>query len=207
MRKIVKGNEPTELSQWKRRHPNGQYQDLSHIERQAISANCLKEQYYLCAYCCQRINDKNSHNEHIEAQSVAPNQTLNLLNIVASCNQYKQCGKAHGSKTIPLTPLMAECETELKFYISGEVKGITTRATDTIKILNLGKGNKALINKRKQLVDALIFMHGEYPEELQLLDDDLLQILMEEINQPQDGQFPDFAPILQNILRQFLKTR
>jgi len=50
----------------------------------------------------------------------------------------------------------------------------------------------------------LIFMHGECPEELQLLDDDLLQILMEEINQPQDGQLSDFAPILQNILRQLL---
>jgi len=100
---------------------------------------------------------------------------------------------------------MPECEKELKFYISGEVKGITTRATDTIQILNLGNDNKALINKRKQLVDALIFMHGEYPEELQLLDDDLLQILMEEINQPQDGQLSDFAPILQNILCQLLK--
>jgi hypothetical protein len=50
-------------------------------------------------------------------------------------------------------------------------------------------------------------MHGVRPEELQLLDDDLLQILMEEINQPQDGQLSDFAPILQNILRQLLKTR
>jgi len=205
VRKIIKRNEPIALSNWKRHNPNGHYPDLSHVERQAIRDSCLKEQYYLCAYCCQRIDDKNSHNEHIQAQSVAPNQMLNFHNIVASCNQSKQCGDAHGSKTIPLTPLMDECETELKFYISGEVKGITTRATDTIKILNLGNGNKALINKRKQLLDALIFMHSESPEELQLLDDELLQILMEEINQPQDGQLSAFAPILQNILRQFLK--
>jgi hypothetical protein len=68
VRKIVKGNEPKALSQWKRHHPDGQYQDLSKVERQAIRNACLKEQYYLCAYCCQRIDDKNSHNEHIQAQ-------------------------------------------------------------------------------------------------------------------------------------------
>ncbi|MEN8216649.1 MAG: retron system putative HNH endonuclease [Pseudomonadota bacterium] len=205
MQKIVKGNEPKKLSDWKRLHPKGKYQDLSKIERQAIREKCLNEQYYLCAYCCQHIDDKKSHNEHIQAQHVAPNQTLNFHNIVASCNEYKQCGNAHGAKRISLTPLMSECETELEFNLSGHVKGLTPRATDTIDILNLD--NKELIHTRKQLVKRLIFMHGERPEELQLLDDDLLQILMEEINLPQDGQLSDFAPILQNILRQLLKTR
>ncbi len=177
---------------------------MSKVERQAIGNACLEEQYYLCAYCCQHIVDKNSHNEHIQAQHVAPNQTLNFNKIVASCNKPKQCGKAHGAKMIPLTPLMPECETELEFSLSGRVKGITARATETIEILNLGDGNKALIETRKQLLYALIFTHGEHPEELQLLDEDLLQILMEEINQPQDGQLSDFTPILQNILRQLL---
>jgi len=207
VRKIVKGNEPKVLSHWKRHNPNGHYQDLSKVERQAIRNACLEEQYYLCAYCCQRIDDKNSHNEHIQAQHVAPNQMLNFHNIVASCNKPKQCGEAHKAKRIPLTPLMSECETELEFSLSGRVKGITARATDTIDILNLGDGNKALIETRKQLLYELIFTHGEHPEELQLLDDDLLQILMEEINQPQDGQLLAFAPILQNILRQLLKTQ
>ena len=204
MQKIVKGSEPTELSQWKRRYPNGHYYDLSKVERQAIRQACLEEQCYVCAYCCYSINEENSHNEHIQAQKVAPNQTLDFHNIVASCNKPKQCGEAHGVKIIPLTPLMAECETEIKFYLSGEVKGMTTRATDTIKILNLGNGNKALINKRKQLVDALIYQ-WDSPENLQLLDDDLLKIMMEELSQAKDGKFDAFAPILQNILRQFLK--
>lgn len=202
MRKIVKGNEPPELSSWKRHNPNGEYKDLNHVERQAIRDSCLKEQYYLCAYCCQRINDQNSHNEHIEAQHIASNKKLNFNNIVASCNKPNQCGKAHGVKMIPLTPLMPECETELEFNLSGRVKGLTPRATDTIDILNLD--NKELIYTRKQLLYELIFTHGEHPEELQLLDDDLLQILMEEISQAEDGQLEAFAPILENILRQLL---
>lgn len=147
---------------------------------------------------------ENSHNEHIQPQKRASNtQTLDFHNIVASCNEPKQCGKAHEAENIPLTPLMAECETELKFYLSGQVKGITTRATETINLLNLGDGNKALTNKRKQLVETLIF-NWDSPENFRLLDDESLEIIMEELSQPQDGQLPAFAPILQNILRQFL---
>lgn len=203
MRKIVKGSEPKALSQWKLHHPNGHYQDLSKEERQAIRNTCLEEQYYLCAYCCQHIDEKNSHNEHIQPRHVAPNQTLNIHNIVASCNKPKQCGEAHGAKKISLTPLMAECETELEFFLSGHVKGLTTRAAESIDILNLGEGNKALIYTRKQLLETLIYQ-WDSPENFRLLDDELLEIIMEELSQPQDGQLPPFAPILQNILRQFI---
>lgn len=55
MRKIIKGSEPTELSQWKRYNPNKRYQNLTKVERQAIRQACLEEQYYLCAYCCYSI--------------------------------------------------------------------------------------------------------------------------------------------------------
>jgi len=204
VQKIVKRNEPEKLTQWKRHHPNGHYQDLHQEERQAIRQASLKEQYYLCAYCCCRIDEENSHNEHVQPQQIAPKQTLNFHNIVASCNKSEQCGKAHGAKTIPLTPLMDECETELKFYLSGKVEGLTERAIESINILNLGDGNKGLINKRKQLVETLIYQ-WDSPENLQLLDDESLEIIMEELNQPQDGKLAAFAPVLQNILRQLLK--
>jgi len=67
----------------------------------------------------------------------------------------------------------------------------------------LGDGNKALINKRKQLVETLIYQ-WDSPENLRLLDDDLLKMIMDELSQPQDGKLDAFAPILQNILRQFI---
>ncbi len=58
--------------------------------------------------------------------------------IVASCNTPNQCGDAHKSQHLPLTPLMTECETELRFKISGRVEGLSDRAADTIRVLNLG---------------------------------------------------------------------
>ncbi|MDM8568744.1 retron system putative HNH endonuclease [Thiotrichales bacterium HSG1] len=164
MQKINKGKEPEKLTRWKHRNPTNCYKNLTEKERQSIRQICLKEQYYLCAYCCYSISMEDSHNEHIQPQSIESKQTLNFHNIVASCEKPNQCGKAHGKKIMSLTPLMIECETELKYYLSGKVKGTTERATNTINILNLGDGNKALINKRKQLVDALIYRYGERPE-------------------------------------------
>ncbi|MCK5715986.1 MAG: TIGR02646 family protein [Thiomargarita sp.] len=203
MRKIKKTNEPVALREWKDSlYQDLTYNDVSHIERQAIRQTCLDEQYYLCAYCCKRIVIKESHNEHVKTQMLAPNQTLDFHNIVASCNIPKQCGKAHsGSKEILLTPLMEECETELEFFISGEVEGKTIRAIESIKTLNLN--NKALIKKRKIFIERLVL--PDSPQELCLLDDDLLQILMEEINVPNNRKLTDYSPILQNILYHLLK--
>lgn len=211
MRKIDKGQEPDSLSAFKRRHPLARYPDVSDAERQEIRHTCAAEQFYLCAYCCQRISGTNEDtmNEHVEAQDRAPNRTLDFSNLVASCTTPKQCDAAHGAQPLPLTPLMPECETELRFKLSGRVDGLTERARETIRVLNLGdteQNNKALVAKRKQLVDSLIWTHYG-PNQQQLLqeeDHELLQMLIAELSQPQQGKLEPFAPVLVNILRSLL---
>ena len=211
MRKIDKGQEPDSLSIFKRRHPLARYPDLSDAERQEIRHTCAVEQFYLCAYCCQRISGTNEDtmNEHVEAQDKAPNRTLDFSNLVASCTTPKQCDAAHAAQPLPLTPLMPECETELRFKLSGRVDGLTERAREAIRVLNLGdteQNNKALVAKRKQLVDSLIWTHYG-PNQQQLLqeeDSELLQILIDDLNQPRQGKLEPFAPVLVNILRSLL---
>ncbi|HDZ8837456.1 TPA: hypothetical protein RUW99_001075 [Aeromonas veronii] len=211
MRKIDKGQEPDSLSAFKRRHPLARYPDVSDAERQEIRHTCAAEQFYLCAYCCQRISGTNEDtmNEHVEAQDRAPNRTLDFSNLVASCRTPKQCDAAHGAQPLPLTPLMPECETELRFKLSGRVDGLTERAREAIRVLNLGdseQNNKALVAKRKQLVDSLIWTHYG-PNQQQLLqeeDRELLQMLIAELSQPQQGKLEPFAPVLVNILRSLL---
>nr|WP_306660482.1 TIGR02646 family protein [Pseudomonas nunensis] len=196
---------------WKRTNSGKRYRDLPHEERQSIRSACIEEQYGLCAWCCQRItlSNSSSHNEHVDSQDLAPNRTLDFANIVASCNKLGQCGKAHGSKPLPLTALMIECETELKFYLSGRVEGTTLRAKASIEALNLGstrQQNKALFYNRKQMVDLLIFDQGLQPETLIDEDDDLLEALSNELQQPNElGRLQPFAPILVNVICQ-LKT-
>lgn len=209
MRKINKGPEPPELTRWKKRNPHKRYNQLAEEIRRPIREYALKEQFYLCAYCCQGIEDIEScHNEHIEPQNLNPKRTLDFLNIVASCNTEKQCGKAHQSQPLPLSPLMAECETELRFKISGRVEGLTPRAISTIKVLNLGDyetNNRVLIEKRKQLVSALLWKNGINPEE-GLEDKELLEELISDLSQSQEDKMDPFTPVLINILNNWLTS-
>lgn len=208
MRKINKGPEPGSLIQWKHRHPHGSYDQLSERERQDIRTACSEEQFYLCAYCCQDISGTNADtmNEHVEARRLAPNRSLDFNNIVASCTTPLQCDASHGSQVLPLTPLMDECETELKFMLSGRVQGLSQYAEQSIHVLNLGdheRNNKKLIEKRKQLSHHLLFVNGVAPDE-GLEDEDLLRILIAELSQPVDGRLEAFSPVVVNILRQWI---
>jgi uncharacterized protein (TIGR02646 family) len=215
MKTIIKGNEPPDLTAWKRINPHKNYKDLASTEegkiiRATIRDYSLKEQFYLCAYCCQRIENIDAcHNEHVEAQSQNPRRTLDFSNIVASCNTYNQCGDAHKSQHLPLTPLMTECETELRFKISGRVEGLSDQANVTIQVLNLGdheKNNRALIEKRKQLSNVLLLTNGIKPDE-GLEDEDLLEMLIDDLLQPQLGQMEPFTPVVINILRSWLQSQ
>lgn len=199
MRKITKkeGFEPPELTNWKHNNPNGKYKndsDTFHDVRKAIRNATRKEQFGLCAYCCQEIDDANSMNEHVEAQSLAPNRTLDFSNIVASCTTQKRCDKAHGSQPLPLTPLMDECETELKFYFSGKVEGLTDRARKSIDVLGLN--SNAIREERKQMIENLLFTNT--PNDVNSSDNDLIAALLN----PTNGQLQAYSPVLVNVLRQ-----
>jgi uncharacterized protein (TIGR02646 family) len=208
MRKIVKGNEPLSLSQWKRLNPQGTYHDLMPIERQDIRNGCTAEQYFLCAYCCQHITGENEDtvNEHVEAQSIAPNRSLDFSNIVASCTTSNQCDKAHKAQVFSLTPFMNECEYELKFSLSGRVSGATEKAKETIQVLNLGDtetNNKALIEKRKSLVQSILWGNGVNPDD-GIEDNELINMLIDDISTPNNGKLEAFSPVTVNVLRQWI---
>lgn len=208
MKKIDKGPEPASLTVFKQANPQARYQDLSDVERQDIRQSCSREQFYLCAYCCQAISGANQDtmNEHVVARRLAPERSLDFSNIVASCTTPKQCDSSHDSQDLPLTPFMPECEDEFRFKLSGRVEGVTERAREAIRVLNLGdaeENNKGLIEKRKQLVNTLIWKDYGNPELLTLEDDrELLNELINELNRPQDGKLEPFAPVLVNILTQ-----
>lgn len=204
MRKISKGREPDELRVWKRLNPLKIYKDLTRLERDAIKRETLNEQFGLCAYCCKKIDKKNSINEHVEARDLAPNRQLDFENIVASCNTRKRCDNSHRAKALPLTPLMDECETELKFYLSGKADGLTERARQVIDVLGLD--SRSIREERKQIIDDLLYPNKS--GELFMLDDDLLGILLEDFQKPDDqGLLPPYSPVLINIIRHFLSTR
>lgn len=209
MRKIDKSQEPISLINWKRREPNQTYRELKNDKVNGVAILreirniCISEQYHLCAYCCDRISLDTCHNEHIQSQDSFPQFSLNHNNIVASCNNQNHCGHNKNTDILNLTPLMIECETELKFYLSGSVEGLTDRAKETIKIL--GIDNKALVNKRKQIIENLIYSNGEDPNEIRLLEEELLSLIVDDImNLDENNKLESFSPILANVLKSLL---
>jgi len=212
LRKITKRAdfEPQSLRQWKRRNPQGTYKDLDDYPnvRIDIRTESLNEQFYLCAYCCQSISGLNndSMNEHVETQQIAPQRSLDFTNIVASCTTSRQCDDAHGSIPLPLTPFMEGCETELIFKLSGRVSGTTDRAIEAIRVLNLGdseRNNRSLIEKRKRLVDVLLFANGIDPSD-GLDDNELIEMVINDISIPKNGKLEAFSPVVINVLRQWI---
>lgn len=208
MRKITKGIEPAALRKWKRINPLARYSDLTAEMRLAIREQCIQEQFGLCAYCCKAISLTTAHNEHVIAQKLAPQRSLDFANIVASCPTLRQCDAAHGSQNLPLTPLMNECELELKFFLSGRVEGLTERARQTIDVLNLGESerhNRSLVSERRELLSALLYRSGmnHYDPE----DDELLQLFLEELQQSDiEQRLLPYAPVLINVIRHQLSN-
>ena len=203
MRKIDKpiGFEPSSLSKFKRGNKQSNYRNLTDEVRQDIRKACTTEQFYLCAYCCKRISgdSRDTMNEHVIARNLAPNRDLDYTNIVASCTTPNQCDNAHGSQPLPLTPFDAECETALKFKISGRVTGLTDDARDTIRVLNLD--NKSLREQRKIFIDTILFTYGEDAIE----DNDLINIMIDELAQLEEGKLEAFAPVVINVLRGWVR--
>ena len=199
MRKIDKpiGFEPSSLSKFRRSNNQSNYRNLTDEVRQDIRKACTREQFYLCAYCCKRISgdSRDTMNEHVIARNLAPNRDLDYTNIVASCTTPNQCDNAHGSQPLPLTPFDTACETALKFKISGRVTGLTDDARETIRVLNLD--NKSLTAQRKIFIDTILFTYGEDAIE----DDDLINIMIDELEQPIEGKLEAFTPVIINALK------
>jgi uncharacterized protein (TIGR02646 family) len=50
-----------------------------------------QEQHQLCAYCEGKLEDNNSHIEHIEPQQHNPQHRFDYQNLIASCNGGEAC--------------------------------------------------------------------------------------------------------------------
>ncbi|WP_095155334.1 TIGR02646 family protein [Pseudomonas sp. Irchel 3E13] len=210
MRKIDKGSEPEALTRFRARNPNKHYRDLSHEERSDIRRTCTAEQLHLCAYCCMPISGERSDtlNEHLLCRDHHPQLSLTFDNIVASCTTPGQCDAAKGNQSAALSPLMAECERELRFLISGRVEGLSPRAIDTISVLNLGdheRNNKKLVEKRRQISWMVLQDNGVEPLS-PVEDDELLQMVIDDLSRPDQGKLQPFAPVMVNILRSWLSA-
>lgn len=163
---IKKGQEPRFLTDFKKKYPSKTYESKEFQEyRTQLNAVLRKEQKGLCAYCCGRIEENKSHNEHIEPQHpgrFSSSRSLDYTNIVASCNRSKTCGMKKSNEYAAeqfVSPLDENCEEQFTYYSDGIMDGDIY----TINLLNLNEyglrtARKAVISSLQGLDKEMISM-------------------------------------------------
>lgn len=154
MLQIQKTKEPKNFTDWKRkfknriqRQPN--YDDLSndHAMKNAVKMALLREQHFLCCYCCAQISEENSHIEHFRPQSKPEYSGLSVdyQNLHASCTETKHCGYKKDDKFDEdkmISPLTEESERSFIFSSEGKIEPVDDedeKANYTRDILNLNE--------------------------------------------------------------------
>ena len=180
MKYIQKGKEPQIFSDWKATQMslgvNYHYKRLPNPEKGAVHISLLSEQGYICCYCCKKVDQSNSHIEHLDPQSKTDAElSLDYTNMLASCGrdpnkpEYRwpeYCGNKKGDLAIGVSPLQANCEEFFNYSSIGEILPTANNkdAQRTIKVLGLNHFD--LTEGRKQAFEAL---EGITQEEAELL--------------------------------------
>lgn len=131
------------MKEFKRKNPKADYDSAEfkpYIPR--LNEALVKEQKYLCAYCCAKIDTEKSHNEHIEPRhpkNGVSRRSLDYYNLVASCYGFqgeKTCGLKKGNDYDEkqfVSPLDSSCENIFHYYPNGKIEGDEY----TVELLNL----------------------------------------------------------------------
>lgn len=186
---IQKREEPKFLIDFKKKYPKKDYDSNEFAEyRPKLRKKLVEEQRGICAYCCGRITEESSHNEHIEPRhpgKYTSQRFLEYTNIVASCNNTETCGtikKSFYDENKFVSPLNRQCEEKFTYYVDGRIAGDDY----TIDLLNLNAYE--LKNARKAVIRSL-----------QYLDKDTIQeCYMNEETQ----EYPPYY----NVIKWFWKT-
>lgn len=160
MKYIKKRVEPQELGHWKAKAKqqsvgvNYDYQNLPDPPKGIVQDSLMREQGYICCYCCQRIATDTSHIEHLNPQNPAlknesdPDLSLDYKNMLASCGSDKHwpkhCGNKKGNQAIKVSPIQPNCEVFFSYTGRGEIRPQANNtveqveaAQQTIEILGL----------------------------------------------------------------------
>ncbi|WRH69100.1 MAG: retron system putative HNH endonuclease [Planktothrix sp. GU0601_MAG3] len=171
---------------------NCDYQSFPNPQKRLVRLALLREQGYICCYCCQKIERENSHIEHFLPQSKTDAElSVTYSNLLASCgsDQHwpKHCGNQRKNNPLPVSPLETNCEDYFRYTVEGEIiptnnLELKDAAKQTIDILNLN--NYDLKRMRSEAIQALGIGEELTKEEAQKLANFYSQLDEQERYQP-----------------------
>jgi uncharacterized protein (TIGR02646 family) len=177
MKYIVKSKKPKVLlnfkNEYRKKHGrNAVYGDITPDVKNNLKSALLEEQHFICCYCMKRINQNNSHIEHIKPQVRFPSETLDYSNLLLSCNGISNnkdnCGHRkddwYNAKDF-LTPINPDCEKIFTYSITGKMDALKENGKITISKLNLN--SNLLVRARKEIIRFSGLFDGEFKQKKQ----------------------------------------
>lgn len=199
MKRIIKGSQPREFTQWKLSDPMKHRPNWNRVPKyvkQTIHQSLLQEQGFLCCYCENSVNHEESHIEHFRPRISNREFQLDYDNLLVSCQRElskgvpRHCGHSKGSwfdGDLLISPLAVDCENRFFFTANGDVfarRPDDEGAETTIRKLCLN------IRKLRSLRAAAVSqLYNELPEDIELL-----------LVKGSDGKFLAFHTTIRQVL-------
>ena len=218
MRYIRKGVEPETLSSWKAEanadwHPT--WDGLQKPQKPALHRALLVEQGYVCCYCEARIDETESHIEHLRARSRREDLELEYTNLLASCHgetenpppKLRHCGdkkKGWYEEVLEerfVSPLDPQCVQMFRYAGNGQIMPakdpvIAVKASFTIKLLSLDIPK--LDRARKGAIDGALFGLED------LSDEEIRKLVNGFGKRDEDNRYKPFVTSIIYVLSQLL---
>ena len=135
MKRIAKGAEPADFSEWKEQDGMAHRPNWNRVPgpvREKVHDSLLQEQGFICCYCEMRVERSNSHIEHFrpKSKSTYAERQLDYSNLHCSCQrdsspgEPRHCGHRKGSwfdENLLISPMEPDCEVRFKFTANGDI--------------------------------------------------------------------------------------
>jgi uncharacterized protein (TIGR02646 family) len=199
MQKINKlGSMPTDTGKGFRKYKTASWGDIPEDIKAPLRQQLYGEQLGICCYCCKSLNNEKTVIEHLKSRKNYPMKRFDYDNLLLSCSTSKQCDNAKGSQELLLTPLMNECEYEIKLNLAGELESNSERGNRAIEILNLN--SRKACQHRKNLFTMMgeVFSYDlPYKPPIEIKNADYLEMIL--MSLPDIGQRSEIKYIVKKL--------
>lgn len=213
MKYVAKGQAPPTFEQWKLAGDEGWapvYSDLRQPEKGDLHAALLREQGWVCCYCGQLVDKKDSHIEHYRPQNSYPALDLDYANLFCSCNTVIEprsplhCGQAKGGKfdeILQIAPSDPGCEKRFIYAADGQILPKAPGDKSAIYMIALlALDGKFLRNRREGVLIGL------FPDDFSFSADELLALCSAYRQPGADGKMKNLAHVIARYAEQMLDS-
>jgi len=204
MKFIVKTAVPSNYTNWRRRYRQGDWRLLSspaHVAiKQELAERLRMDQGWICCYCESRIDETNSHIEHLKSRKHFPQNQLDWNNFLSSCNGSpagESCGHKKGnSDSATLVSPIIDPSCERRFIYTGFGEILPANPTDldakeTILLLGLNT-SKLRALRRNLFIEIECYRTS--------LNDQEFSVFIETyLRSDDDGQFREFWTVIRYV--------